>query len=563
MSKLSDVSIDKKNDFFNKIKRNKEIIEKINSRSSKELVIAFSGLIGSGISGIIDSFEEKFESVGYRVNRVKLSKFLVQKYSLKDKLNDQFIDYSKLNSNFEKITRYEKIVVKQSIGNYLRKKLNPNILAQYALNKILDNRINLHIDEEIKEIFNEIASDTEEEENAQKLKTVIKSILKKAKDENVKIVTFIDSLKHEDEYLLLKTVYNNMFYMIGVLCPEQIRIKRLALGKKGLTQLIKRDKKEDINNGQQTLKVLVKSDIFLRNISKDSSTDNIQRFVDLILGEPNTRPTVDEFGMFTAQAAAQKSGCISRQVGAALFNKNNEIISTGCNDAPIYGGGHYSDINNNLNNDIIDNRCCSVKDVQCKNSEELDKILVNIKEIIDDETDSDSINSQELSKKIFEQTRLKSIIEFSKAVHAEMDAITTAARNGGHSLKRGTLYCTTFPCHLCATNIIASGITKVYYIEPYLKSLAIDIHSDQVNFEPKELDPNHKDNINKVLFLPFEGVAPKQYLNFFKAYDRKKSSGIRIEYDLKEAIPSLKQMMDPYTDYELQISNSFKDVEDI
>ena len=42
-------------------------------------------------------------------------------------------------------------------------------------------------------------------------------------------------------------------------------------------------------------------------------------------------------------------------------------------------------------------------------------------------------------------TRVASIIEFGKIVHAEMSAITDAARRG-LSVKDATLYCTTFPC---------------------------------------------------------------------------------------------------------------------
>lgn len=56
-------------------------------------------------------------------------------------------------------------------------------------------------------------------------------------------------------------------------------------------------------------------------------------------------------------------------------------------------------------------------------------------------------------------------------MHAEMFAITDAARRG-LSVRDATLYCTTFPCHMCARHIIASGIRKVVYIEPYPKSMA-------------------------------------------------------------------------------------------
>src|SRR5690606_9725954 len=68
-------------------------------------------------------------------------------------------------------------------------------------------------------------------------------------------------------------------------------------------------------------------------------------------------------------------------------------------------------------------------------------------------------------------TMVASLLEFGRIVHAEMAAICDAATRGV-SIRHGTLYCTTFPCHMCARHIIASGIDRVVYIEPYPKSRA-------------------------------------------------------------------------------------------
>ena len=59
--------------------------------------------------------------------------------------------------------------------------------------------------------------------------------------------------------------------------------------------------------------------------------------------------------------------------------------------------------------------------------------------------------------------------------------------------------------------------------------------------------------------IPLADIAN---LNIFKACDRKEKDGTKIGYDIKKAIPALKQMMDSYTDYELAISKSFKDLID-
>ncbi len=505
-------------------------------------------MMGSGISGMVETFQKKFEKKGYEAKHLKLSDFIKERYNtVRFQLEDDYIDYKTLDEDPQRLEFFKKIITLQSIGNHLREQYSTSILSQYALSKIFNDRIRRDV-------------------NGKEIEDNLDKIIEDTKEANIKKVTFIDSLKHIDEYNLFRTIYGNMFYMIGVLCPEKIRMERILkdydIEEQQLQILIDRDKKEDIENGQQTLKVLQEADIFLRNISLDESNDSIERYVDLILGEPFIRPTIDEFGMFTAQAAARQSGCISRQVGASIFSKDNDIISTGCNDAPIFGGGHYANDGTVPDGERKDNRCCSLRaENKCKNTEQLDKILEDIKTIVKENVGGiNNEDTESLSRKIFKNTRLKSIIEFSKAVHAEMDAITTAARNGVNALKGATLYCTTFPCHLCATNIIAAGIEKVCYIEPYLKSLAVDLHEDQVNFDPKTIDPNHEDNRNKVLFLPFEGVAPKQYLNIFRSCERKEKDGTKIEYDIKEAIPALKQMMDSYTDYEKAISKSFNDL---
>ena len=61
------------------------------------------------------------------------------------------------------------------------------------------------------------------------------------------------------------------------------------------------------------------------------------------------------------------------------------------------------------------------------------------------------------------------VTEYGRIVHAELGALAAAARSG-LSVVDGTLYCTTFPCHNCAKHIVASGIVRVVYVEPYPKS---------------------------------------------------------------------------------------------
>lgn len=57
-------------------------------------------------------------------------------------------------------------------------------------------------------------------------------------------------------------------------------------------------------------------------------------------------------------------------------------------------------------------------------------------------------------------------IELSTSTHSEANIISRAAKQG-IATEGATLYCTTFPCQVCAKLIAESGIKKLYYSEGY------------------------------------------------------------------------------------------------
>jgi hypothetical protein len=122
---------------------------------------------------------------------------------------------------------------------------------------------------------------------------------------------------------------------------------------------------------------------------------------------------------------------------------------------------------------------------------------------------------------------LGDITEFGRAVHAEMEAILSSARSGANP-RGGTLYCTTFPCHNCAKHIVAAGLERVVYVEPYPKSQARVLHPDSIAFDTYET--------GKVVFQPFVGIGPRRYFDLFSmtlgsGYDViRKDGGIRLDW---------------------------------
>ena len=98
------------------------------------------------------------------------------------------------------------------------------------------------------------------------------------------------------------------------------------------------------------------------------------------------------------------------------------------------------------------------------------------------------------------------VTEYGRVVHAQMCAICDAARLG-RSIKGSTLYCTTFPCHNCTKHILAAGIKRVVYMEPYPKSKAKDLHQNEIEIE--------KETPGRLSFVPFLGISPYRYSDIF------------------------------------------------
>jgi hypothetical protein len=108
-----------------------------------------------------------------------------------------------------------------------------------------------------------------------------------------------------------------------------------------------------------------------------------------------------------------------------------------------------------------------------------------------------------------------------------MDALMAAGRIGV-SFREAVLYTTTFPCHTCTRHIIAAGIKRVVYIEPYPKSLAPELHADAIRILSDDRKEDHR-----IPFEPFLGIGPRR---FFDLFSLKLSSGYIIERKTDEGI---------------------------
>jgi len=314
---------------------------------------------------------------------------------------------------------------------------------------------------------------------------------------------------------------------------------------------MERDAKGNDGYGQTVGDTFPQSDFFLRmdTNSQTGLSIKVERYLDLILGENIVTPTKEESAMYAAASAASSSACLSRQVGAAVTDASGEVLAVGWNDVPKAFGGLYQIDRENDPQCAKDLRCYNKDGGKCFNDEEKNLLASALVESLGNEFIPEDKKPAAI-KNILSDKKLQGLIEFSRAIHAEMHALINAMKKGGDKIHGGSIFITTYPCHGCARHIIASGILNVYYIEPYRKSLATKLHGDAIT-------ENESDK-NLVRILPFEGVAPSRYLSIFqmKPNSRKGTNGKRISIVPGNALPKIGKSLQSLPDLEGMVVES-------
>lgn len=482
-------------------------------RLSPELVLGFVGPIGSGVTFVTEIFDRILrENYDYEVQRYKLSTQISENASLVGE------GVKPGWTKGQRVTKY------QAIGNELRKKFGRSFLVDKCVEKISQLRV-----------------------GSGKLSI---SADGQAMSDPWRMVHIIDSLKNPAELKRLQEIYRDRFYSVTVFAPEGVRSRRLqAMGYDGsdISAIFKRDEHEQDDDGQNVRDTAQMSDFFLRNDGNDGEriTEQIERFIEILFAAEIHSPNPDERGMAKAAAAAANSACMSRQVGAAVYDNKGELLATGFNDVPKSGGGLYPD------GDGQDSRCFRWGGKVCHNDKKKGELYDDVTSSLKAAKLVARTKPDEEIVRELTQTKIRDLIEFSRSVHAEMEAIVAVARTGTGSTVNGTLYSTTFPCHNCARHIVAAGILKVIYIEPYSKSLALDLHYDSISV-------NEKDEASHVIFLQYEGVAPRNLTKFFMASQARKEGGKKLEKNRKIALPVYCSGLDSYITNESLVIHNLK-----
>ena len=471
-----------------------------NRNQPTEIVIGIVGPMGTQNVKVTDVIAARLKSYGYTTERIRISKDIIPALAAAEvPENDEFARTNKLIE----------------LGNQLRKDSGNNgILALAAAAKISELR------------------KTDE----------------KGEPEVRKTAYIISSLKHPAEVAELRQIYPRGFYLFAVHSDLERRLAFLTkdelMSPENADLLIRTDEEEEAKHGQHTRDTFHLADFFIYDENnEDKFKNSVWRILNLIFGCPTITPTFDEYAMFMAYTASLRSADLSRQVGAVVARRN-EIISTGGNDCPKFGGGLYWPAFSLEDNEIADES--DGRDYKRgfdSNAVEKAKIIESVIKILPAGVDPEPV------RKSLKSSEIKDITGYGRVVHAEMEAILSCSRNTV-SCRDATLYCTTFPCHNCAKHIIAAGIKKVVFIEPYPKSKALDFHSDAIQLGTEVAE-------NYVNFRPFIGVGPRQFFDLFSmtlssgyALRRKEDNGNVVDWKPDESSIRLKMSPLSYIDLE-------------
>lgn len=490
--------------------------------SVPELVVAIARPQGTAASEVREGIETQFRK----------RKYLISPISLAGLLREAYLELESPNTtDYQEKSGFERIRDLMAMGDMLRGIVRRSAVAELGVLEIGRRRAR---DQEV----------AREKQAAG-------------------IVYVLSSLVHPAEVSLLRSVYRQRFFLVGIHQPYEIRLDRLSRefqdvgDKEHLQHAIEileidaglRPSGSSISDASLNINATFhKADLFLLSQPRTTTHDvayprYIERWLNQLFSCPYGAPSLDEYGMANAFLAARQSVALGRSVGAAILDEDGEVVALGWNEPPHPGGGvsregFRPDLREHLDGGEDSSDVYRMK-----------AIAEFLHRVTDSESDSEFENLFEqgvegswikefrkatkyLSQPRVEDVRvlaairslssvrMLNLIEFGRSVHAEMAAITSAARRGIR-IKDATLYVTTYPCHECARNVLSAGIKRVIYVEPYGKSMSDDLYKNAIRFASRERQVSGDDD--RIPFEQFQGIAPSVQELLFSPVKRKHS----------------------------------------
>ena len=162
----------------------------VSERRTPELVIAFVGAAGSGVTAVANAFATKLDrEFGYAPHHVKVSDLIRTQAEVMG---------TPINPKLPKLQQIGKL---QDIGNAVRKSRGPNFLAKLCIEKIAKWRVD-------EQGYQELG---EEGEGARELGAPLPK----------RWAHIINELKHPEEVKMLRDVYGDLFWLVAVMADER------------------------------------------------------------------------------------------------------------------------------------------------------------------------------------------------------------------------------------------------------------------------------------------------------------------------------------------------------
>jgi deoxycytidylate deaminase len=292
----------------------------------------------------------------------------------------------------------------------------------------------------------------------------------------------LDALRNPFELLYFRERFA-AFYVVAISTPNDDRERRLSVRLSYTAkQIAELDDKEypernkplsgySAFTSQNIQSCLEKADIYINNagfvpqnqeVDTSALAQQLAKYFALILHPGLVTPTRSERCMQVAFAARANSGCISRQVGAAITDANDSIKAVGWNDVPA---GQVPCQLRRATDLLKGHDHAAFSDYEIKDSKFRERIRTSYKRY--ELVDVGGRPSAFCFKTEYNLLTKQDNQVHTRSLHAEENAFLQIVKEGGQGIDGGKLYTTASPCELCAKKAFQLGIKHIFYIDPY------------------------------------------------------------------------------------------------
>lgn len=320
---------------------------------------------------------------------------------------------------------------------------------------------------------------------AHKIDLMINTLRQWNEEHHLPTLIVIDALRNPFEVLYFRERYS-AFYLMSVNTSEDVRHQKLfakGFRDKEIDDIDKGEKTTDdkrmteVENRYQFIDIdacISNSDIFLTHDGTPEErnyelVNQIFTYLALIFHPGLVPPSPLERVMQVAYTARLNSGCLSRQVGAAVTNDSFSVQSIGWNTVPEGQTPCSIRSLNDLYNKEDDAAFSRYEREDAGFHGFISKMINKYKEV--DATNrlkgltltycfKDVYTTHKVEKQKGNQVHTRSL-------HAEENAFLQLAKYGSQGIKGGKLFTTASCCELCGKKAYQLGIREIYYIDAY------------------------------------------------------------------------------------------------